>query len=136
MRLFLDTNVILDLILNRQPFFDDIAKIVTLSEKGKHKLVTTSVSFVNCNYILGRSIKKEKVTENLKIARLIFDIIDVSQTDIDKSLNSDFEDFEDGVQYYSALRNNCNYIITRDNKDFKHSEIPVLAPSEFLKILP
>lgn len=136
MRLFLDTNVILDLILNRQPFFDDIAKIVTLSEKGKHKLVTSSVSFVNCNYILGRSIKKEKVTENLKIARLIFDIIDVSQTDIDKSLNSDFEDFEDGVQYYSALRNNCNYIITRDNKDFKHSEIPVLAPSEFLKILP
>ncbi|WP_396191909.1 type II toxin-antitoxin system VapC family toxin [Flavobacterium sp.] len=136
MRLFLDTNVILDLILNRQPFFDDIAKIVTLSEKGKLKLVTSSVSFVNCNYILGRSIKKEKVTENLKIARLIFDIIDVSQTDIDKSLNSDFEDFEDGVQYYSALRNNCNYIITRDNKDFKHSEIPVLAPSEFLKILP
>lgn len=136
MRLFLDTNVILDLILNRQPFFDDIAKIVTLSEKGKQKLVTSSVSFVNCNYILGRSIKKEKVTENLKIARLIFDIIDVSQTDIDKSLNSDFEDFEDGVQYYSALRNNCNYIITRDNKDFKHSEIPVLTPSEFLKILP
>jgi predicted nucleic acid-binding protein len=136
MRLFLDTNVILDLILNRQPFFDDIAKIVTLSEKGKHKLVTSSVSFVNCNYILGRSIKKEKVIENLKIARLIFDIIDVSQTDIDKSLNSHFEDFEDGVQYYSALRNNCNYIITRDNKDFKHSEIPVLAPSEFLKILP
>ncbi len=135
MILFLDTNVILDLILRREPFFDDIAKIVTLSVKGKYRLVTSSVSFVNCNYILTRSIKKEKVTENLKIARLIFDIIDVSQIDIDKSLHSDFTDFEDGVQYYAALRNNCSHIITRDNKDFKYSEIPVLAPSEFIKIV-
>lgn len=134
MKLFLDTNVVLDLILKRKPFFEDIAKIVFLYETGKCELVTSSVSFVNCNYILGRNIKKEKVLDNLKILRLICKIIDVTQSDIDTSLNSNFTDFEDGVQYYSASRNDCNYIITRDKKDYINSEIPVLSPTDFLKI--
>lgn len=132
MKLFLDTNVILDLIIKRKPFFEDIAKIVSLYEDGKCKLVTSSVSFVNCNYILGKNIKKEKVLENLKILRLFCSILEVSQSEIDISLNSNFNDFEDAVQYHTALKNNCDFIITRDLKDFKNSEIPALSPTEFL----
>ncbi len=132
MKLFLDTNVILDLILKREPFFEDIAKIVSLYENEKCVLVTSTVSFVNCNYILNKSVKKDKVIENLKIVRLFCSIIDVLQSDIDISLNSNFTDFEDAVQYYAALRNNCNFIITRDKKDFKNSEIPVFSPNDFL----
>jgi predicted nucleic acid-binding protein len=132
MKLFLDTNVILDLIVNRKPFFEDIAKIVTLYEERKCVLVTTSVSLVNCNYILGKNIKKEKVLDNLKIFRSFCSILEVSQSEIDISLNSNFNDFEDAVQHYCALKNNCDYIITRDSKDFKNSEIPALTPTEFL----
>lgn len=132
MKLFLDTNVILDLIINRKPFFEDIAKIVTLYEERKCVLVTSSVSFVNCNYILGKNVKKEKVLDNLKILRSFCSILEVSQTEIDISLNSNFNDFEDAVQHYCALKNNCNYIITRDSKDFKNSEIPAFTPTEFL----
>jgi predicted nucleic acid-binding protein len=132
MKLFLDANVILDLIIKRKPFFEDIAKIVTLYEDRKCKLVTSSVSFVNCNYILGKNIKKEKVLYNLKILRSFCSILEVSQSEIDISLNSNFNDFEDAVQHYCALKNNCDYIITRDSKDFKNSEIPFLTPTEFL----
>ena len=135
MKLFLDTNVILDLIIKRKPFFEDTAKIVSLYEDQKFVLVTSSVSFVNCNYILGKNIKKEKVLDNLKILRSFCSILEVSQSEIDISLNSNFNDFEDAVQHYTALKHNCDYIITRDSKDFKNSEIPVMTPVEFLASL-
>ena len=132
MKLYLDTNVILDLILNRKPFFDDIARIVTLYEMRKCKLYTSSVSIVNCNYILGKNIDRKEVISNLKILRSFCGILEVSELEIDKSLHSNFKDFEDAVQYYACLKNNCDFIITRDLKDFKNSEISVMTPAEFL----
>lgn len=132
MRLFLDTNVILDLILKREPFFDDIARIVTLYEMGKCELFTSSVSIVNCNYILGKNIDRKQVLDNLKILRSFCSILTVSELEIDQSLNSDFKDFEDAVQYFTCLKNDCNFIITRDIKDFKSSDVPAVSPLEFL----
>ncbi|KAF2509837.1 type II toxin-antitoxin system VapC family toxin [Flavobacterium foetidum] len=132
MKLYLDTNVILDLILNRAPFFDDIARIVTLYEMGKCELFTSSVSIVNCNYILGKNIDSKQVIDNLKILRSFCSVLTVSELEIDQSLNSDFKDFEDAVQYYACLKNDCNFIITRDIKDFKSSPIPAISPAEFL----
>lgn len=132
MKLYLDTNVILDLILNRAPFFDDIARIVTLYEMGKCELFTSSVSIVNCNYILGRNIDRKQVIDNLKILRSFCSILNVSELEIDQSLNSDFKDFEDAVQYFTCIKNDCNFIITRDLKDFKSSKIPAISPAEFL----
>ena len=132
MRLYLDTNVILDLILNRSPFFDDIARIITLYEMGECELFTSSVSIVNCNYILGKNIDRKQVIDNLKILRSFCSILTVSELEIDKSLNSNFKDFEDAVQYFTCIKNDCNFIITRDIKDFKNSEIPAITPAEFL----
>lgn len=132
MRLYLDTNVILDLILNRSPFFDDIARIITLYEMGECELFTSSVSIVNCNYILGKNIDRKQVIDNLKILRSFCSILTVSELEIDKSLNSNFKDFEDAVQYFTCIKNDCNFIITSDIKDFKNSEIPAITPAEFL----
>lgn len=132
MRLYLDTNVILDLILNRPPFFDDIARIITLYEMGECELFTSSVSIVNCNYILGKNIDRKQVIDNLKILRSFCSILAVSELEIDTSLNSNFKDFEDAVQYFTCIKNDCDFIITRDLKDFKNSEIPAISPGEFL----
>lgn len=132
MKLYLDTNVILDLILQRFPFFDDIARIVTLSEKGECSLYTSSVSFVNCNYILGKNIEKKRVLENLKILSTFCTILAVGENEINKSLVSNFDDFEDAVQYFTSLKKNCDYIITRDKYDFKNAQIPVMSPTEFI----
>lgn len=132
MKLYLDTNVILDLILQRFPFFDDIARIVTLCEKDECALYTSSVSFVNCNYILSKNIEKKRVLENLKILSTFCTILSVGENEINKSLVSNFDDFEDAVQYFTSLKNNCDYIITRDKYDFKNAQIPAMSPTEFL----
>jgi predicted nucleic acid-binding protein len=132
MKLFLDANVVLDLILKRQPFFDNIAKIITVAENKNHKLCISSVTFVNVNYIACKFADKKNVLESLKMLRIVCDVLSVSETEIDNALYSRFSDFEDAVQHYCALKYNCNYIITRDLKDFKNSEIPVMTPTEFL----
>jgi predicted nucleic acid-binding protein len=132
MKLFLDANVILDLILKRQPFFDNIAKIITVAEHKNYKLYISAVTFVNVNYIACKFADTKNVLESLKMLRVVFDILSVSETEIDKALYSKFNDFEDAVQHYCALKSNCNFIITRDLKDFKNSEIPIMTPAEFL----
>lgn len=132
MKLFLDANVVLDLVLKRQSFFDDIAKIVTVSENKNYKLYMSSVTFVTVNYIACKFADKKNVLNSLKMLRVVFDVLSVTETEIDKALYSKFSDFEDAVQHYCAVKNNCDYIITRDLKDFKNSEIPVMTPTEFL----
>lgn len=135
MKLFLDANVVLDLILKREPFFDNIAEIVTIAENKKFTLCLSSVTFVNVNYIACKFTDKKNVLESLKKLRILFDVLSVSEVEIDKALFSNFNDFEDAVQHYCALKNNCDYIITRDSKDFKNSEIPTFTPTEFLASL-
>lgn len=132
MKLFLDANVVLDLILKRQPFFDNIAEIVTIAGNKKFTLCLSSVTIVNVNYIACKFTDKKNVLESLKKLRILFDVLPVSEAEIDKALFSNFNDFEDAVQHYCALKNNCDYIITRDLKDFKNSEIQVMSPTEFL----
>ena len=132
MKLFFDANVVLDLILKRQPFFDYIAEIVTIAENKKFTLCLSSVSFVNVNYIACKFTDKKNVLESLKKLRILFDVLPVSEVEIDKALFSNFNDFEDAVQHYCALKYNCDYIIRRESKDFKNSEIPTLTPTEFL----
>lgn len=132
MKLFLDANVVLDLILKRQPFFEAIAEIITIAENKNYKLCVSSVTFVNINYVACKFTDKKNVLESLKILRIVIDVLSISETEIDKALYSKFNDFEDAVQHYCALKYNCNYIITRDLKDFKNSEIPVMTPTEFL----
>ena len=132
MRVFLDTNVMIDLIIKRQPFFTEVAEIVTFAEKNKIELFTSSLSFVNTFYVASKVNSKELVLETLKKFRIICDVTIIDELNIDKSLISDFEDFEDAVQYNSALYHNCNYILTRDKKGFEKSKIVVMTPSEFL----
>jgi predicted nucleic acid-binding protein len=131
MKLFLDTNVMIDLIIKRIPFFD-IAQIAFLAEKQKVKLASSSLSFVNTFYVASKTNDTKLVLETLKKVRFICEVSIIDEINIDKSLVSDFDDFEDAIQHYSALSHNCDYIITRDKKGFKNAEIPTLTPSEFL----
>ena len=97
---------------------------MTLAEMNKIKLYVSSVSIINANYIASKFTDKSKVLESLKILRLTCDVLNVSKLEIDKALLSSFTDFEDAVQYYVAIRSNCNYIITRDKKISKTQKFP------------
>ena len=131
-RLFIDTNVLVDFFEKRHPFFNEIAKISSLAENKQFQLVASSLSFVNVFYILSKKIEKKLILESLKKYRILCEVSAIDELVIDKSLFSNFSDFEDAVQYYSAINANCDIIITRNEKDFKNSEIPVMSPTEFL----
>ena len=131
-RLFIDTNVLVDFFEKRHPFFNEIAKISSLAENKQFQLVASSLSFVNVFYILSKKIEKKLILESLKKYRILCEVSAIDELVIDKSLFSNFSDFEDAVQYYSAINANCDIIITRNEKDFKNSEIPVMSPKEFL----
>ena len=132
-RLFLDTNVILDLLAHRDPHFDSIARLATLADQKKLVLVSSPLSFTTVDFILNKYESEDSVRAKLRKFKIICEVGEVNEEIIDKGLNSAFKDFEDAVQYYSALQANCSVIITRNAKDFKHSSIPVMTAEEYLK---
>lgn len=130
--LFIDTNVMIDFLGEREIFYEDIAKIIVLAEKQELTITASSLSFVNTFYVLSKVFNKKVLNELLIKFRIVCSVSNVDEINIDKSLFSDFSDFEDAVQYHSALHHNCNIFITRNKKDFKNAEIPIMTPSEYL----
>ena len=134
-KIFFDTNIMLDFLSVRKPFFYPVSKILTLAEQKKVIVVLSPISFINTNYVL---IKKENdltVLEKLRKFKIICEVCDTDELIIEKSLHSGFKDFEDAVQYYSALKADCKTIITRDSKGFLKSKLPVMSPDEYLTSL-
>jgi predicted nucleic acid-binding protein len=134
-KLFLDTNVVLDLLGEREPFYDSVAKIATLADKGIIQLVVSAITYPTIYYLLSKFEEKEVVKEKIGKFRVIAETSDLTDKIIDKGLTSKFSDFEDSLQYYCAAETDCNVLITRNGKDFKVSEIPVLTPDEYLNSL-
>lgn len=134
-KIFFDTNIMLDFLGVREPFFYPVSKILTLAEQEKITVVLSPISFINTNYVL---IKKEDdllVLEKLRKFKIICEVCETDDLIIEKSLNSGFKDFEDAVKYYSALKAKCKTIITRDSKGFLKSDLPVMSPDEYLTSL-
>lgn len=131
-KLFLDTNVMLDLLGERVPFYDSVAKIATLADKGDIKIVVSALSYATVNYFLVKFEDAEKAKEKLRKFKIISNISAIDELIIEKGLNSNFKDFEDSLQYFSALKSDCNIFITRNAKDFKEADIPVMTAEEYL----
>lgn len=132
MKLFLDTNVMLDFLGEREPFYISAAKIATLADKRKLKISVSALSFATVSYFLTKYEGLKKTKDKLRKFKIISGICELDELIIDKGLNSDFTDLEDSLQYFSALRTECDIIITRNARDFKKSQIPVMTPDEFL----
>jgi predicted nucleic acid-binding protein len=130
---FIDTDVILDFMIAREPFAMDAARIFSLSEKKEILVCTTGLVFSNAYYILRKLGPHKKVIEKLtQLARLV-DVIGLPKTAVMHALESDFSDFEDALQNYAALSENVKTIITRNTKDYKYSELAVMTPDQYLK---
>ncbi len=131
-RLFIDTNVMLDFLGERHPFYESMAKLATLADKGKLKLVVSPISFATVNYFLTKFENHKIAKEKLRKFKILCEITKLDEHIIEKGLNVDFKDFEDSLQYFSAIESNCNIIISRNGKDFKNSYIPVMTAEEYL----
>ncbi|GHV62771.1 PIN domain-containing protein [Spirochaetia bacterium] len=137
-KIFFDNDIILDIAIERDQSLhnavNDAIKLINLVEAGEYKGYTSSVVFTNTYYIQ-RKIKDHKTAIHfLKKLRLLLTVLNVDDLTIQKALESGFSDFEDAVQYYTAVENKIDYILTRNTEDYKKSTIKVYTPSEFLKI--
>jgi predicted nucleic acid-binding protein len=132
----LDTNVVIDFLTDRRPFSLLAAKLFDYSEKGKIKLYITAVSYNNTYYVVKKLTSHKETIKILKDLENLAETIDTSRTAIKQALNSEFKDFEDAIQYYSARTNKkIDAIITRNVADFKLSKLPILSPDEAIGIV-
>lgn len=134
-RLFIDTNVMLDFLGERYPFYESIARIATLADKKLLTMVVSPISFATVNYFLTKMESPQIAKEKLRKFKILSEICLLDEHIIDKGLNSSFKDFEDSLQYFSALASACEIIISRNVKDFKESTIPVMTSEEYLHSL-
>jgi predicted nucleic acid-binding protein len=136
-KLLIDTNIVLDLLARREPFYEDAAKLFSLADKNQLILSISSLTMANTYYLLQKVISGTVAKEILRKFKILTTVLALDDKILDLALNdSGFGDFEDAVQYYTALENGQDIIITRNLKDFKTSKIPVLTASEFLTTLP
>ena len=134
-KLLIDTDVILDFFFQREPFADSAAQILSLCESKKIKGYTTPVIISNVYYLLRQTAKHEKVIEKLKLLLSITDILVIERAAVMHALNSEFRDFEDALQNYTAeLNNEIEILITRNIKDYKHSHLAIMTPDNFLQM--
>ncbi len=132
-RVFIDSDVILDLLQERPPFFNDSIEIFNLIETGKIEGFVSPLIFSNLFYILKKYKNEKFAFSSLLRLKLLLKVLPINEKTIDLALSSDFKDFEDAVQYYCALENKIPYIITRNVKDYKEKDLIILKPNEFLK---
>lgn len=134
-RIFLDTNIILDFLGEREKFYEPAAKVMTLADKKQIEIFTTTTSITNLFYILSKFEGQKIAWEKVRKFKLICRISVTDDEVMEKALNSDFKDFEDALQYFSAVATDCEIILTRNEKDFKNALIPVMDAESFLQTL-
>ena len=130
--LFLDTNIILDLVSPRPPFTEFAQKIFSRSQRNKIELYVSVLSIVNINYLLAKVTDKAQAKQILQKIKPLINILPLNDKIIQLAFASDFNDFEDAVQYYTALEYNITTLITRDLKDFKKASINVMTAEQYL----
>ena len=133
MNVFIDTNVIIDLLAKREPFYHESLQLFSLADSKQIILTISALSLINTHYILNDVMKLKDTRSIIGKFKVLVESYALNDKVIDLALNDlNFKDFEDGIQYYTALESQANSIITRNLRDFKHSTIPVMTPKEFL----
>jgi len=132
MRAYVDTNILVDLVLSRQEFLPNAQRVFALGYAGEAQLVVSALSFVNTVY-LGRKYKfpMDDVLSRLRMIADFVDVADLSGQNVVDMLSSGWRDYEDATQHRSAIDEQADCIVTRNKKDFKASTLPVLTAEEF-----
>ena len=135
MKVFLDTNVLLDYLLDRDDYAEPALQLLLLGNAGVIELCVADLSISNIAYITRGAIKKEDFFSVMKKLSCCYSIIPVGADAVNKALDAKWTDFEDSLQYYAALNAKADVIVTRNVKDFAQSKIPVMTTIEFLTTL-
>ena len=135
MRVLVDTNVLLDVLGRREPFWPQAARVWTLAETGRLRACVSAISYNNTYYIVRRWGGRARAKDALRLLRDVFDAVDLTRKVLNQAMDAALADFEDAIQYFSALHAGADVIITRDPGDFPRAGPAVLTPGEFLATL-
>ncbi len=132
-KIFVDTDIVLDLLAKREPHYIYSAELFSLADQQEISAYVSSLTFANLFYIIRKYTSRKESIKTLSKLKILVNILPVGERIISLALASDFEDFEDAIQYYAAVENNLEIILTRNIKDYKKAEITVITAEEYLK---
>jgi predicted nucleic acid-binding protein len=131
-KVFVDTDIVMDLLAARESFFEHAAQLFSSADKGEIEIFVSSLCFANLNYILSKQYNADQARKKLLKFKTLVSVLAVTDKVIELALSSDFRDFEDGIQYFTAIENNIKILLTRNLKDYKTAGIPVMTAEQFL----
>jgi predicted nucleic acid-binding protein len=132
MNIFIDANVLLDVLARREPFYADSAQVWTLAETGRIAGFILAISLSNLFYLMRRMKGQKAARKAIGILRDIFNLVPFDRQITNQAIDSDIRDFEDAIQFFSAIRVGATVLITRNPKDFPSTDIAIQTPTEFL----
>jgi predicted nucleic acid-binding protein len=132
-KLFIDTNILLDLLAERKPYYNEAAALFSMADKNRILLSISSLSIVNTHYILRKLRSGQEANRIIRTVKVLVNECALDDKITNLALNSDFNDFEDAIQYFTAIENRQDIIITRNRSDFKSSSLPVMSAGEFVR---
>ena len=136
MRAYIDTNILVDLVLSRQDFLPDAQRVFALGYAGEVQLIVSALSFVNTVYLAQKyKYPLDEVYSKLRLVADFVDVVDLRGQNVVDMLSSGWKDYEDATQHRSAIDEQADCIVTRNKKDFKASTITVLTAAEFFRQL-
>ena len=133
-KVFVDTDVCIDLLSGRKPFNKTAEILFSLADNKKIKIYVSSLSFSNIDYVLRSQYSSTHSRQLIGTFKTLVNVLPVDSKTIDLAIASDFNDFEDAIQYSCAIENNLSTIITRNIKDYKKASIDVLTPETFIAL--
>ena len=131
-QILLDTNIALDLLARRIPFYNDAAALFTLADKKIISLSISALSLANIHYVITKLKPEQETRKILRNLVILLEVLSLDDKILDLALNSDFNDFEDAIQYFTAIENDQELIVTRNMSGFRESKIPVMTAREFI----
>ena len=134
MKVFIDTNILIDFLAAREPFAEEAMALFQLADNDEIELMVSDLTIINTTYILRRMhYGLSEIYDSLDNIRPLLTITSMGATVVDRCLQHRSDDFEDEMQYFSAIDANADYIITRNKKDFDFGDSAVMTPQEFFK---
>ena len=134
MIVLVNTNVLLDVLIRREPHYRASAQVWSLAERGKITAFISAISFNNVYYIVRKAENRTKAEDVLKLLRDTFDCVAPDAKIINQAIDSPCDDFEDAIQFHSAIRVGAQVLLTRNPNDFPQPGASIATPEEFLKI--
>lgn len=134
-KVFVDSDIVLDLLSARQPHYLHAAELFTLADEDTIKIYVSSLTFANVHYVLTKQLSAGQARKMLLKFKTLIHVLSVNDKIIELALASDFKDFEDAIQYNTAIENDISTLLTRNLKDFKKANITILTAQQYLQTM-